>query len=72
MGFDYEHRKFGIAGMGSFVGRRDASTFLSDGFSGPSMLLPNRNLLGGYQLLDLSGRYFVTRRLTAYFTIKTS
>ena len=69
LGLDYEHRKFGIAGMGSFVGRRDASTFLSDGFSGPSMLLPNRNLLGGYQLLDLSGRYFVTRRLTAYFSV---
>jgi iron complex outermembrane receptor protein/vitamin B12 transporter len=69
IGFDYEYCKFGITGTGSFVGRRDASTFLSDGFSGPSMLLPNRNLLGGYQLLDVSGRYSVTRRLTAYFSV---
>jgi iron complex outermembrane receptor protein/vitamin B12 transporter len=55
--------------MGSFVGRRDASTFLSDGFSGPTLLLPNRNLLGGYQLLDLTARYFVSRRVTTYFSM---
>lgn len=66
---DYEHRKFGLTAMGSFVGRRDASTFLSDGFSGPTLLLPNRNLLGGYQLLDLTARYFVSRRVTTYFSM---
>lgn len=67
--FDYERHKFGLTTMGCFVGRRDASTFLSDGFFGTSMLLPNRNLLAGYQLLDLSGRYSVTRRLTAYLSV---
>lgn len=66
---DYEHSKFGITGMACLVGRRDASTFLSDGFSGTSLLLPNRNLLAGYQLLDLSSRYSFTRRLTAYLGV---
>lgn len=65
---DYEHRKFGITAMGSFVGPRDASTFLSDGFGGPTLLLPNHDLLGGYQLVDVTGRFSVSHRLTAYFS----
>lgn len=66
---DYENRKFALTVLGCFIGRRDGSTFLSDGFSGPSLLLPNHNLLAGYQLLDWSGRYFVSRRLTAYASV---
>jgi len=53
--------------MASFVGRRDGSTFLADGFFGNSMLLPNRNLQAAYQLLDLSGRYAINRHVSAYF-----
>ncbi len=49
---------------GSFVSRRDTSTFLSDPFFGPSMLLPNRNLNPGYQKLDVSVQYRVHERLT--------
>ena len=55
--------------MASFVGRRDGSTFLADGFFGNSMLLPNRNLQAAYQLLDLSGRYAINRHVSAYFGI---
>lgn len=66
---DYEHQKFGLTSMASFVGRRDGSTFLTDGFFGNSMLLPNRNLQAAYQLLDLSGRYAINRHVSAYFGI---
>jgi iron complex outermembrane receptor protein/vitamin B12 transporter len=66
---DYEHQKFGLTSMASFVGRRDGSTFLADGFFGNSMLLPNRNLQAAYQLLDLSGRYAINRHVSAYFGI---
>jgi vitamin B12 transporter len=66
---DYEHKKFGITEMTSLVGRRDGSTFLTDGYLGNTMLLPNRNLQAAYQLLDLTGRYSVTSRLTAYASI---
>jgi iron complex outermembrane receptor protein/vitamin B12 transporter len=52
------------------VGRRDDSDFLSDADFGPTMLLPNRNLDGAYQRLDLSGGYQVTSRLTAYTNIQ--
>lgn len=69
LGVDYAHSKFGLGVQGFFVGRRDASTFLSDGFSGPSMLLPNRNLVAGYQLLDLSGRYSFSHHLSAYLGV---
>lgn len=55
--------------MASFVGRRDGSTFLTDGFLGNSMLLPNRNLQAAYQLLDFSGRYAISRHVSAYFAI---
>ena len=48
------------------VGRRDDSTFLSDKDFGTSLLLPNRNLDGAYQLLTLSSEYRLTHRLTAY------
>jgi iron complex outermembrane receptor protein/vitamin B12 transporter len=34
------------------------------------MLLPNRNLDGAYQRLDLSGGYLITPRLTAYANIQ--
>jgi vitamin B12 transporter len=46
---------------GYFVGKSDDSTFLSDGFFGNSMLLPNHDLNGGYQKLDLSGSYRLVR-----------
>lgn len=66
---DYEHRKYGASLSGSFVGRRDGSTFLYDGTFGPNLLLPNRNLMGGYQLLDLNGRYSFNQHIQGYFSV---
>jgi len=37
-------KRFSGVFSGYLVGRRDDSTFLSDGFFGNSLLLPNRNL----------------------------
>ncbi len=56
--------RWSAAVVGSFVGRRDTSTFLSDPFFGPSMLLPNRNLNPGYQKLDVSLSFRPHDRLT--------
>jgi vitamin B12 transporter len=46
---------------GYFAGQADDSTFLSDGFFGNSLLLPNEDLNPGYQKLDLSGSYRLVR-----------
>jgi vitamin B12 transporter len=67
---DYSRRRLGIALAGYFVSRQDSSTFLTDGFFGNSLLLPNRNLNAGYQKIDLSGRYAVNRLVTAYFSVE--
>ncbi|HEX8797682.1 MAG TPA: TonB-dependent receptor, partial [Terriglobales bacterium] len=56
---DYQHKKFGITERTCLVGRRDGSTYLTDGYFGNTMLLPNRNLQAGYQLLDLTARYSI-------------
>jgi vitamin B12 transporter len=69
-GLNYTRSKFYSSLTGTLVGRRDDSDFLFDAFFGPSMLLPNRNLDGAYQRLDLSGGYQVTPRLTAYANIQ--
>jgi iron complex outermembrane receptor protein/vitamin B12 transporter len=69
-GLNYSHSKFYSSLTGTLVGRRDDSDFLSDPDFGPTMLLPNRNLDGSYERLDLSGGYQVTSRLTAYANIQ--
>jgi iron complex outermembrane receptor protein/vitamin B12 transporter len=69
-GLNYTHSKFYSSLTGTLVSRRDDSDFLSDPDFGPTMLLPNRNLDGAYQRLDLSGGYQVTSRLTAYANIQ--
>ena len=55
---------------GYFVGKSDDSTFLSDGFFGSSLLLPNHNLDDSYQKLDLSGSYRLQPRLRWYASIE--
>jgi len=62
----YSRQKFGVDFSGYFAGRSDDSTFLTDGFFGNTMLLPNRNLLAGYQLVDFSGWYDLHRHVTLY------
>ena len=59
----YSHKKFNASLNGYLVGRRDGSTFLEDGNFGNTMLLPNRNLAGAYQVFGLSASYAVTNYL---------
>jgi vitamin B12 transporter len=55
---------------GYFSGKQDDSTFLSDGFFGNSLLLPNHNLDAAYQKIDLSGSYRIHPRLKWYASIE--
>ena len=65
----YDRRRFNTNITGSFIGRRDGSTFLSDGFFGTTMLLPNRNLQDAYQLVDLNARYAFNNHITGYASV---
>jgi iron complex outermembrane receptor protein/vitamin B12 transporter len=69
-GLTYTRSKFYGSLTGTLVGRRDDSDFLFDSNFGPTMLLPNRDLDGAYQRLDLSGGYQFTSKLTAYTNIQ--
>jgi vitamin B12 transporter len=66
-GLNYTRPRFYGSLTGTMVGRRDDSDFLYDTNFGSSLLLPNRNLDGAYQRLDLSGGYQVTPMLAANF-----
>ncbi len=69
-GLTYTHSKFFGALTGTLVGRRDDSDFLYDANFGTTLLLPNRNLDGAYQRLDLSGGYQATQRVALYTDIQ--
>ena len=66
----YAGSKLSAAVSGTLVGRRDDSTFLSDKDYGNSLLLPNRNLDGAYQRLELTADYRLTPRITSYVNIQ--
>jgi vitamin B12 transporter len=66
----YERGPAQVTFAGYFAGKRDDSTFLTDGFFGSSMLLPNQNLAAAYQKFDLSGSYQVHPRLRGYASIE--
>jgi len=55
---------------GYFSGKQDDSTFLSDGFFGNTLLLPNHNLDAAYQKIDLSGSFRIHPRLKWYASIE--
>ncbi len=55
---------------GYFSGKSDGSTFLTDGFFGNSLLLPNRDLNPAYQKLDVSASYAVHPRARIYTSIE--
>jgi vitamin B12 transporter len=59
-----------VSVAGYFVGRADDSTFLTDGFLGNSLLLPNHDLVAGYQKVDVSGAYRIQRRIRAYAVVE--
>lgn len=69
-GINYSRPKFNASLTGTLVGRRDDSDFLSDSNFGNSLLLPNRNLLGSYQRLELGGGYQLTPRLNIYANVQ--
>lgn len=66
----YSKKRFSGVFSGYLVGRRDDSTFLTDGFFGNSLLLPNRNLDAAYQKFDLSAGYDVTHYARVYTSIE--
>jgi iron complex outermembrane receptor protein/vitamin B12 transporter len=66
----YSKPKFTLSVSGYLVSRRDDSTFLSDSFFGPSLLLPNRNLAPGYQKIDLGANYRLDRHFTFYSSLE--
>ena len=65
-GVDWTYRKLFLSAMGTFVSRRDDSTFLSDTNFGNTLLLPNRNLDPGYQNVQLYLSYQLLKRISAY------
>jgi vitamin B12 transporter len=66
----YTRSKFYTTFTGTLVGRRDDSDYLVDQNFGTSLLLPNRNLLGAYQRLELGGGYQITKRVNVYTDIE--
>jgi iron complex outermembrane receptor protein/vitamin B12 transporter len=69
-GLDYRAGKFNAGLTGTLVGRRDDSTYLSDANFGNSLLLPNHDLLGGYERLDLGLGYAVSKRVEAFANVQ--
>jgi vitamin B12 transporter len=69
-GLTYNRSKWYGSFTGTLVGRRDDSDFLTDAEFGNTLLLPNRNLDGAYQRLELGGGYQVTRSFAAYTNIQ--
>ena len=69
-GVNYSQSKFYASLTGTLVGRRDDSDFLLDSSFGNSLLLPNRNLLGSYQRVELGGGYQMTTRLNIYANVQ--
>jgi vitamin B12 transporter len=67
---NYTRSKFYTTFTGTLVGRRDDSDYLVDPNFGTSLLLPNRNLLGAYQRLELGGGYQITPRVNVYTDIQ--
>jgi vitamin B12 transporter len=66
----YSRGKAQASLAGYFVGQRDDSTFLTDEFFGPSLLLPNQDLDPAYQKFDFSASYQLHRRMRALVTIE--
>jgi vitamin B12 transporter len=69
-GLNYTRSKFFSSITGTLVSRRDDSDFLYDANFGTTLLLPNRNLDGAYQRLDVSGGYQVTSRVAVYTDVQ--
>lgn len=68
----YDRSRWAALFQGTFVGRRDDSTFLlfSDINFDNTLLLPNKNLDSAYQQLDLSGDFRVNKHLAVYASME--
>ena len=64
-GLQYTRSRWDAQLNGTLVGLRDDSDFLSG-----SLLLPNHNLDGAYQRLELTGDYRISQRLSVYTEIQ--
>jgi vitamin B12 transporter len=69
-GVNWNGRRWFVSAIGTFISRRDDSTFLSDTEFGNTLLLPNRNLDPGYQKIDLYGSYQITKHMSAYTSMQ--
>ena len=69
-GVDWNQGRLFVSAMGTFVSRRDDSTFLVDTYFGNTLLLPNRNLDSAYQKMDLYVSYQITKHITAYSSLQ--
>jgi iron complex outermembrane receptor protein/vitamin B12 transporter len=67
---NYTPHRFYASLTGTLVSRRDDSDFLSDTNFGSNLLLPNRNLDGAYQRLELGGGYQLTPRVNLYANLQ--
>jgi iron complex outermembrane receptor protein/vitamin B12 transporter len=66
----YTRARLGLALAGQFSGKSDDSTFALDGFFGNTMLLPNKNLNGGYAKIDVTGSYLIHPRIRAFIAFE--
>lgn len=62
----YARPRYYVQMTGTFVGRRDDSTFLTDANGGTTLLLPNKNLDPAYQDIGLTANYRINRHASAY------
>jgi iron complex outermembrane receptor protein/vitamin B12 transporter len=69
-GVEWSHNRWFVSGTGTFVSRRDDSTFLSDTNFGNTLLLPNRNLDSSYQKVDLYGSYQIKKFIGVYTSLQ--
>lgn len=69
-GVDWNQGRLFVSAVGTFVSRRDDSTFLVDTYFGNTLLLPNRNLDSSYQKVDLYVSYQLAKHITAYSSLQ--
>lgn len=66
----YGKSRYTLSLSGYLSSRRNDSTFATDAFFGNTMLLPNKNLAGAYQKIDVSGSYRLNSYLTFFTTVE--
>ena len=62
----YARTRWYVEMTGTFMGRRDDSTFLSGSNGGTALLLPNHNLDPAYQVIGLTANYRINRHVSTY------